>query len=1274
MSKQFLCPSCQRVTSIQTGGDAAEVVCTHCGKVFRIRSRENDSKTTAAEPTDPLGFTLADDGPFPIQPGEPKTTALAPPSEEDREITLSRIQAIARISQEQENAAASSPSTSPSTSPSGGQAGKPAGRKIWTTGQTLLGGKYRVVELAPGVPYAEGGVGIVHRVHHEEWDIDFAVKSPKAEFMQTEQGKLSFERECQLWIELGLHTNIVTCYLIRRIDGIPRVFAEFVSDGTLRDWTNDGRLYEGGPTEALRRIIDISIQFARGLDHAHSQGLLHLDVKPGNVMISRGVAKVTDFGLSQAVHRSDKGEPTSGICDGMTPSYCSPEQYEAYENFQTAGQQGQTPPEIVLTRQSDIWSWAISVLSMFHGRSPCKKGGQTAAEVFEVFLKVPPAEGHPSIPPQMVQILRRCFRKDPEQRPESMGQVADELVAVYEDVFGQPYPRPKPASNSNSAESSCNRAISLLDLGKNDEAYTEISKAVEMAPWHPQVTFDQVLMSWRFGIIDDLTALEAVTELARHNRCDAQSHYALGLIQRERGNPRAALVAFQRAVELEKDRVEFVKALKNCRLIVDQEAACVATLSLRPLEITPRQWVYISPGRQFIFYPLAGSRFELRHTLTGTVSTGFRQVGHTEALALSDDYLWQVLQDGEDALVKHADFPDSIPQDSPLRLLPAEERFRRVDWGRKDDAVCPEKGIRLTINGNQVDRYDERTGQRVLSFKGHQREVTALKMSRDGKWAATGSFDSSLRLWQVETGRCVRTFRGISGTVGGIWIDDDHRFLMTLVQGTQLRIWNVDLICSGSRRTRAPFMICLVSTSEEVARRQNELNSLVESMRVNVASGNIKGAVEAFKKAESIDGWQSIRSSLQLPELLGRRTQITGVSDTVPALSLLGHEGAVTSVALSADGSTAVTAGKDQVLCLWNFPREEPVTCFTKHYDWIRSVDMNRSGRFAVSGSWDRSVRIWDLQQKREIRALEGSIRDIEQVKIAPDGSSIAVAASTGEISFWDGSSGRRVAGTSIDGEIYSIRFSMDGRYLIIGGNGRLTILSCATLEPAVVYGSLTGAVKGVDISADLRWALAGDASGNVSIFDLTSEKTAPVMVGTDHVSEITSLRLLMDNRHIITTSRDRTVRVWEIGRKTSIKTLEGYISGIGCQSVDFYGSILLTGTEIGRLRLWNLFWEYDLPDGPFPNDDFERMLHCVVGRYLRASDIIARRRKPTEFYGVTTEIAPNPLAFEFSEKQLQKIAVEMQLRGFGTVPRDRFFQALGSLLGHWPGYTLLGR
>src|SRR5207248_5828966 len=124
------------------------------------------------------------------------------------------------------------------------------------------------------------------------------------------------------------------CHYVRVLGGLPRLFMDLVEGGSLQDWIDSGKLYEGGAEAALERILDVAIQFAWGLHHAHEQGLIHQDVKPANVLMTAdGIAKVTDFGLAKA--RALAGEArgvarrghsilvSSGL---MTPAYCSPEQ------------------------------------------------------------------------------------------------------------------------------------------------------------------------------------------------------------------------------------------------------------------------------------------------------------------------------------------------------------------------------------------------------------------------------------------------------------------------------------------------------------------------------------------------------------------------------------------------------------------------------------------------------------------------------------------------------------------------------------------------------------------------------------------------------------------------------------------------------------------------------------------------------------------------------------------------------------------------------------
>ena len=156
-----------------------------------------------------------------------------------------------------------------------------------------------------------GGMGSVWRVHHNGWDVDLAMKRPQPRYFAegSDDSKEEFIAECENWINLGLHPGIVSCYYVRDISGVPSIFSEWMEGGSLRDRIRDGSLYEGAEQEVQERILRIAIQTARGLQYSHEQGLVHQDVKPGNVLLSKEWdAKVADFGLAKAQSRLRDGD------------------------------------------------------------------------------------------------------------------------------------------------------------------------------------------------------------------------------------------------------------------------------------------------------------------------------------------------------------------------------------------------------------------------------------------------------------------------------------------------------------------------------------------------------------------------------------------------------------------------------------------------------------------------------------------------------------------------------------------------------------------------------------------------------------------------------------------------------------------------------------------------------------------------------------------------------------------------------------------------------
>jgi serine/threonine protein kinase len=386
----------------------------------------------------------------------------------------------------------------------------------WQVGDIILN-RYEVCDKFEG-----GGMGIVYLIYHREWNMQLAVKAPRAEFFQTDGQKKDFEREAETWVQLGLHPNIVTCYYVRRLGGVPHLFADYVAGGSLADWIKDGRLYEGDPNTRILRVLDIAIQIARALTFAHENGIVHQDVKPSNVMMTpNGTAKLSDFGLARARSVLERTETRGCHLPGatvwvenagmLTPEYASPEQFRGDP----------------LTSRSDCWSWALMLLEMMQGERGWVDGrfGPDALSAhYGVELKTDP----------IARLLTEYLNPDTKARPHDLQNAICALNLIAHSI--KPTFSVKEADSLlSTADHLSNRGVSLLELGRHSEALAAFDEAVSIDKKHLEASYNRSLFLWRNAMI--ATGAEAFWQnVSVGSPLNAKESYLMGFWHLEAGH------------------------------------------------------------------------------------------------------------------------------------------------------------------------------------------------------------------------------------------------------------------------------------------------------------------------------------------------------------------------------------------------------------------------------------------------------------------------------------------------------------------------------------------------------------------------------------------------------------------------------------------------------------------------------------------------------------------------------------------------------------------
>jgi tRNA A-37 threonylcarbamoyl transferase component Bud32 len=555
-------------------------------------------------------------------------------------------------------------------------------------------GKYEILS-----ELGRGAMGTVYKARDPRLDRLVAVKMMSEELLIEEEMRGRFQREARSAANLQ-HPNIVTIYDFGELEGegSPYIVME------LLEGTSLASLMEMKKPERLEEKISIVSQICRGLDYAHKRGVIHRDVKPGNIqVVPNGTAKVLDFGI--ALGEGSTIKTKTGLVMG-TPNYMAPEQISSD----------------VVDHRADMWAVGVILYELLSGERPFT-ATTIPSLVYQIVHSAPPPldERRLGLPEKLVPVVERVLQKDPNLRFRDLAHLARTL----EKVMGVPVTTKEMTGEARARGYSTNfdLARSLLAQGQPQRALEAARRAQALEPAHPSVV-DLI-----HEIEKSLRTLQSQATVVREEPSVAADFDAARWVDEARmavtaGERSEALRILEDVLAVEPG---FAPALE-LRDLLDKPSrpGKARTGSLRPQ--TYRQ-ARVRPALAFKEVATFGEPPGIQVLATGP-KPGLVAAGGVDGSVR----LWDI-----DSRRKLAGFRTAIHQRAGHEALVTSLAF-------SPDGAFLASGH---VDGN-IHLWSLDTGQEVPVRLRHEGSIGQVAFSPDGRTLASGGLDSTLKLWDLQ--------------------------------------------------------------------------------------------------------------------------------------------------------------------------------------------------------------------------------------------------------------------------------------------------------------------------------------------------------------------------------------------------------------------------------------------------------------------------------------------------------------------------------------------
>lgn len=473
--------------------------------------------------------------------------------------------------------------------------------------------------------------------------------------------------------------------------------------------------------------------------------------------------------------------------------------------------------------------------------------------------------------------------------------------------------------------------------------------------------------------------------------------------------------------------------------------------------------------------------------------------------------------------------------DGLVRLwqLPVQPRRELAEHKAAVTSAAMSADGKLAVTGsadNSVRLFDPATGKLIRELPGATSPVHSVALSADASIVAAGDETGNVRFWNAADGADRLHFAGHTGAVSDVAFHPTQPIVATAGADGSVRTWRLPEAAKALAGHTMPIQTVAISADGTLAVTAGA-DKIARLW--TLPAGTLARALPASANAASSAAFSPDAKLLAMGEVDGA-VRLWNTADATPAGELLAHAGPVVGLAFSGDGTQLLSTGEDGTLRRWRLPIV-PARSLAGNAAAVTATVVSPDGKLIYTGSADGAIRVFDSATDKVVRQLAGQVGAVTALVIDKANSVVAACNETGEIRFWktaDGSSllagdGGRLLGPPI--AIRALAFHPGGKQVAAAGDdGAVRVWNLPTEAKRIAGGQLTDAVAAISPNR-AKIATAGVVGGKptIQIRDAASGNVLGNIVG--HEGPITGVAFNSDATKLVTTSADKTVRVWNL-------------------------------------------------------------------------------------------------------------------------------------------------